>query len=199
MMENKKINPRTGLLVLFILIVGILRVLNSGELTPFSNFTPIGAMALFGGAYFSDKWKAYLFPLLALWLSDVVMMQFVYKSDLSGLLYRGWYYNYIAFAGMVLIGQWIHKITVMKFILGAVGAALFHWIVSDFGVWMSGGTNILTGQPFTRDFNGYLQCLDLAIPYLQRMLLGNIMYGAIMFGTYELIKRKYPTLAYANA
>ncbi|RAJ10543.1 hypothetical protein LX64_00146 [Chitinophaga skermanii] len=195
-MQNKKINPRFGVLLLFILAVGIIRVFNSGQLTPLSNFTPIGAMALFGGAYFTDKWKAYFFPLLTLFLSDVVINLAIYKMD--GVLYSGWYYNYLAFALMVLIGQAIHKVTIFKFILGAVGAALIHWIVSDFGVWIGGGTNIITGQPFTKDLNGYLECLDLAIPFMQRMLMGNLVYGGLMFGSFELLKQKYPQLAIAR-
>ncbi len=37
------------------------------------NFTPIGAMALFSGAYLGRKWLAFAAPLAALLLSDAVL------------------------------------------------------------------------------------------------------------------------------
>jgi hypothetical protein len=34
----------------------------------------------------------------------------------------------------------------------------------------------------------------MAIPYMKNMLLGNLIYGAILFGSFELAQRKYPAL-----
>ena len=42
------------------------------------NFTPIGAMALFGGAYLKNKSHAFLIPVLSLWISDLVINNFVF-------------------------------------------------------------------------------------------------------------------------
>ena len=61
-MSLQKINLRNSLLVLMIIIAGASRLINFTHLNSWSNFTPVGAMALFGGAYFSDKWKAFLVP-----------------------------------------------------------------------------------------------------------------------------------------
>src|SRR5882672_746656 len=50
------------------------------------NITPVAAMALFGGAYLDKRW-AFVFPLVVLFLSDLVLgfhdtMLFVYGSFL---------------------------------------------------------------------------------------------------------------------
>src|SRR5689334_15212272 len=37
------------------------------------NFTAVGAMCLFGGAYFRRRWQAFFVPLAALVLSDIVL------------------------------------------------------------------------------------------------------------------------------
>jgi hypothetical protein len=66
------INPRTNVLVAMILSAGIWRLCISSGHSPLTNFTPIGAMALFGGCYFENRWKAFLVPLLTLWLSDLL-------------------------------------------------------------------------------------------------------------------------------
>ena len=49
-------------------------------------FTPVGALALFGGASFNKHWQAFLFPILILFLSDVVLMYTVYAPFRTGLL-----------------------------------------------------------------------------------------------------------------
>ncbi|HEY0272901.1 MAG TPA: DUF6580 family putative transport protein, partial [Chitinophaga sp.] len=142
-MSIKQLNPRAGVLLLFILAAGVLRIAfakaGAGQLTPLSNFSPIGAMGLFGGAYFAQKWKSYLFPLLTLLLSDLLINSFFYpgfSSMITGMMYDGWYFTYIAFAGMVLMGQLlIKKVTVSNVVLAAVAAAFIHWIISDIGPW----------------------------------------------------------------
>ncbi|GAC1438137.1 MAG: hypothetical protein NVSMB63_01290 [Sediminibacterium sp.] len=199
-MSLKKINPRTTLLLLFITLTAVLRLFNAGNaLSPLANFTPIGAMALFGGTYFKTTWKRYFFPLLALFASDVVMMKTVYAGHSNGLLYAGWYWTYIAFAIMVLIGQCIKKVSFTSIAAGAVAAALAHWIITDTAVWMAGGTDITTGQPYTRDLHGLVQCHVLAIPFMKNMLIANLVYGGILFGGFEYIQKRYPSLRMQEA
>ncbi len=194
-MSLNKINFRTVVLILMIVIVALGRILTAGRaLSPLANFTPIGAMALFGGCYFNTKWKAYLVPLGILLLSDVILMQTVYKEHSNGFLYQGWSWIYASFALMVTIGNFIKKVTIKSVLLAAVAAALTHWIVSDFGVWLGGGTDITTGQPYTRDAHGLMMCYYLAIPYMKNMLIGNVLYGALLFGGFELLQNRYPRL-----
>ena len=194
-MSLNKINFRTVVLVLMIVIAAVLRVLSAGKvISPLANFTPIGAMALFGGCYFKDKLKACLVPLTTLLLSDVVMMQTIYREHANGFLYSGWGWIYASFALMVVMGHFIKKVNVTNVVLAAIGAALLHWLVSDFGVWLGGGTDITTGQPYTRDAHGLMMCYWLAIPYMKNMLIGNLLYGALLFGGFELLQRRYPRL-----
>ena len=61
-------------------ITAAMRIPNSAQLTPWANFTLIGAMGLFGGAYFTKKWKAILFPVLTLFVSDLIIQSFVFNG-----------------------------------------------------------------------------------------------------------------------
>lgn len=194
-MSIQKINPRTTVLVLFIVLTAVLRLLNTGNnLSPLANFTPIGAMALFGGAYFNERWKGYFFPLLTLFFSDVFMMKIIYSGHSNGLLYSGWYWTYGAFAVMVLIGQYIKKVSFKSVIIAAVAAALSHWVITDLGVWMGGGIDITTGKPYTSDVHGFIQCYVLAIPFMKNMLIGNLVYGSVLFGGFDFLQKRYPVL-----
>jgi hypothetical protein len=81
-MTSKKFDPGTTVLLLFITATAALRViLNFNyDISPLANFSPLGAMALFGGANFNKKWKAFTLPLGMLFLSDLILHQTVFKA-----------------------------------------------------------------------------------------------------------------------
>lgn len=191
-MSIKNLQPRFFVLLLFIIVAGVLRITAAGNITPLSNFSPVGAMALFGGAYFADKWKSYVFPLLTLFLGDLIMMQTIYKPYNNGtLLYENWYLVYLGFAAMVLIGQvMIRKVRVVNIAMASVAAALVHWLLSDFAVWNAGFS------AYSKDFKGLMECYAMGFPLMKNTLLSNLMYSAIFFGLFELVQRKVPVLAY---
>ena len=70
-MTTQKINTRNIVLILMIVAATAIRLVTYKFPYVLSNFNPIGAIALFGGAYFTDKWKAYRIPLVALVGSDI--------------------------------------------------------------------------------------------------------------------------------
>ena len=184
-MSLQKINLRSSILILMIIIAGASRLINFNHLTGWANFTPVGAMALFGGAYFSDKWKAFLVPLLTLFISDIAL-DYLYFGKFM-LFYSGALPVYIAFALMVLIGTSIKKVNVTNVVLGSLGAVLVHWIITDIDPW-------LQGTMYAKSFYGYGESLIAAIPFERGMLLGNLIYGAILFGGFELAKSKFAVL-----
>lgn len=198
-MSVQKINPRITALLLMIVAVAFVRVLNSAQLTPFANFSPIGAMALFGGSYFTSKWKAFLFPILTLLISDIVINTVVFKGA-YGVMYSGWYWVYIVFAIIVFYGKTVIKNVSVKNVLGAsVIAALSHWLIADFSVWLGGGTDLRTMTPLTKDFAGLLQCYVQGFPFMRNFMLGTIVYSGVLFGAFEWMQSRYPALKLASA
>ncbi len=188
-------NPRVLTLLCFILAIALIRILNVAQPSPVSNFTPIGAMGLFGGAYFSSRWKAFTFPLLALLVSDLVINAVVYRGQ-YGLIYDGWYWVYSIFALIVVYGKvLLNKINIKNLLLASVVAALSHWVLSDFSVWLAGGTDLRTGLPLSRDWSGLVQSLAQGFPFMHNFLAGTIAYSAILFGGFELLQRRFPQLA----
>lgn len=148
----------------------------------FNNFTPIAAMALFGGVYFSDKRLAFIVPLLAMILSDVILE-----------LTTGWGFHntipyvYGAFILTSAIGLYVRKNTNVQTILGAsVLSSLLFFIITNFGVWAaSGGVGGASGLAAT-----YV----LGVPFFAPTLLGDIFYNTILFGAFYLAQRRIPAL-----
>src|SRR5258705_1903353 len=135
-MSIKKFNPRTMVLLLVMMAVAALRLLThfTDHLSPISNCTPIGAMALFGGASFNGKLKPFFFLLFTLFISDLLLSFTIYSSFRSGLLYGGWYWTYAAFALMAIAGKMLIKnVNVKNILLGVVVTTMIHWLVSDIG------------------------------------------------------------------
>jgi hypothetical protein len=180
-------NYRTPILLLFMLLIVGLRVLAplSDDFKLIANFSGIGAVALFGGAYFKNKINAFLLPVLVLFVSDLGL---VLTMGIDYGFYSGWYYTYIAFLLIVLAAYLIiKKVTVQNVLTAGVVGVLIHWLVSDFGVWY--------GSTFySQDLAGFWACLVAAIPYEKNFLYGTLGYSALMFGVFESLKAKYPAL-----
>jgi len=90
------------------------------------------------------------------------------------------------------LGRFIKKINIKNVILTGVLAALFHWIITDFGVWMD-------GRIYPMNSAGFVACFVAALPYLENMLIANLVFCGIMFGVFELAERKFPMLSLNNA
>jgi hypothetical protein len=190
-MAFKQFNPRTIVLLLMMIVVAILRLLThfSDHLNSFSNFTPIGAMALFGGASFKGKLKPFLFPLFTLFLSDVVLSFTIYTDFRSGLLYTGWYWTYAAFALMVLVGKFFLKNeNVKNVMIGAIVTTVIHWLVSDIG-------GCLMEKTTEAILSLYVKRLITAIPYELYFFAGTLIYAVLMFGIFQWLQRKYPDIS----
>lgn len=193
-MSTQKINPRFGILLLLMMAAAAMRIPNAAQLTPWASFTPIGAMGLFGGAYFNSRWKAFIFPLLTLLVSDLIINVVVFDGR-YGVMYSGWYIIYGIFVLIVFFGKWIiKKVSVKSIVLASVVAALSHWVIADFTVWISGGTDLSTMTPLTKNWAGLLQCYTQGFPFMKNFLIGNLVYSGILFGGFELAQYNYPVL-----
>jgi hypothetical protein len=181
-MSLQKINLRNSVLILMMVFAAATRLININHLSGWANFTPVGAIALFGGTYFSDKWKAYLVPLVKLFISDIVL-DYIYFGKFV-LFYGGFLPVYLSFAIMVLIGTYIKKVNVTNVAFGSLASVLIHWLITDIDPW-------LHGTMYAKSFYGYGESLIAAIPFEKNMLLGDLVFGVILFGGFELSKRKY--------
>jgi hypothetical protein len=178
-------NPRSAVLLLIIVIVAALRYAAFTDMGPLTVFTPIGAMALFGGAYFKRNVQAYLFPLLTLWFGDIILNRFVYFNEWR-LLYDGWYFTYGAYALMVFAGKrMIKKANVKNIVLASLVATLIHWIGT------SPSCLMIANSMYPKTWDGYLASLVAAIPYERNFLLGTLAYSGILFGLFEWAAVKY--------
>jgi len=137
-----------------------------------ANFSPIFAIALFGGTYFADRRLALIIPLTALFISDLLI---------------GFYSPVVmvsVYAGLVLtsvLGLWLRNHKSVLTLLGtSIISGILFYLISNFGVWV----NPVSG--YSKDLTGLIQCYVLALPFLKNTLASNLVYSAVLFGGYEL-------------
>lgn len=188
-MSLEKFNIRNSVLIGMIILAAAARFLHLDNQNVWANFTPVGAVSLFGGAYFTDKKKAYLVPLLVLFVSDLGINYLYFHKFVW--FYSGSIWIYVSFALMVYIGTKLPKINVINVILASFAAVLVHWLLTDINPW-------LYGNLYDKSSIGYFQSLFAAIPFERSLMLGNLIYGFILYGGFELAKTKFPSLKLHN-
>ena len=175
--------PGPLLLAALIFIAALTRVIPHPP-----NFSPIEAVALFGGAYFAKRHWALIVPLVAMFASDLLL----------GVINGGIYWSYFASAGYLLVYACIALSTVLGFGLrGKVGAgrvlayslagSLLFFVVTNFGVWAS-------GSMYPKTLAGLGAAYIAGIPFFQWTVLGTLFYAALLFGGFELLRKRNPAL-----
>lgn len=167
----------------FTILAGMILAAAASRLIPHPpNFTPVAAIALFGGAQFADKRAAFLVPLAGLFLSDLVLG-----------FHRLMPVVYGAFALIVLLGFWVrHRPGPLRIAGAAVASAVLFFILTNLAVWAFGTLYPKTGL-------GLLECYIAALPFFRNMLLSNLLYSILLFGGITLAERCYGRLREAVA
>lgn len=189
-MPTHQLNPRTTVLLLVVIIVTALRLLTSSA--EHSNLlfglTPLGAMALFGGAYFKGNIKPFLFTLAPLFISSIILSFTLYADYRVGLLYPGWFWVHASFALMVLWGKLIlKKVDIINVTMAVLAATITHWTIGNVGECLTANSN----QGFFQLFGNRLIA---GLSYELKFLFGTAVYSLLMFGIFELAQMKFSWL-----
>ncbi len=198
-----KINIRAGVIVVMIVLAALSRLLPH----PY-NFSPLVAMALFGGAQFRKKWLAFFVPLAAYFISDITL-------QLSGAM-GGYRFSQpfvivsqsFVYAGILLVtllGTNLRNPKAIKIAgYSLTGSAIF-WIISNFGVWV--GNHFAAGtvlhEPGLTLGMTYLR----ALPFYNTMstgmffnaFAGDLFYCAVLFGAFSFMQKRSPALGYSQS
>ncbi len=150
------------------------------------NFSPLNAVALFSAAYLPGRILAILVPLVATFLSDLVLNNTVYAAPDSPFIwgYPGMLWQYCAYLLIVLLGFGLIRpqVGALRVAVGVMASGAVFFLVSNFGVWYSGGLYPLTTE-------GLITCYVAALPFYRNMLCGDTAYAILLFGGFALLRR----------
>jgi hypothetical protein len=166
------LKPRWTVLVAMILAAALSRLIPHPP-----NMASVSAVALFGGAYLSDRRLAFAVPLAALFLSDLMLGFYPHMEVV-----------YLSFALIVCIGQSLRTNRSVPRIAGAAlaGSVLF-FITTNFSVWAFGSL-------YPKTVEGLAACYVAAIPFFWNTIQGDLFYTALLFGGFALLERRFIAL-----
>ena len=172
----------------FYFIIGIIIIASFSRIIPhYPNFSPIIAIALFGGKYFINRNLAFFLPIFILWFSDLIINNFIldyYKSFI--FFYPGFIWQYSCILIISYIGRsFLNNTSNLKLLGVSVSSSLIFFIISNFGVFIS-------SSMYTKDLSGIILCYTLAIPFFINTLTSSVLYSLLLFKFYNFtIKTSY--------
>ena len=179
-----------------LVVAGLILLAALSRLLPHPpNFTPIAAMALFGGAYFASRKWSIIVPILALAISDI-LLAIALRGTYADYLTSPAYFislatNYACVIATVMMGFGLRGKTTGGRVLGySLAAAVLFFLVSNFSVWLTShqvpgynACNISIGA-----------CYVAAIPFFKWTALSSVFYAALLFGGFSLLRKQVPAL-----
>ena len=186
------ISPRTLVLCVMMAMVAGYRLIVHfvPGLLPY-NFTPVEAMALFGGAHFTSRRLAFLMPLAVMLVSDVIIAfslpagQIVDWYRMAPVIYAC--IALTAVAGFALRG----RVRGLSVVIAAVASATGFYLITNAMVWLLSGAYAMTSS-------GLVACMVAGLPFYQYGTLpGTLLWSGMLFGGFALLSRRYVSLSAA--
>lgn len=175
-----------------ILLVGLAAV---SRLLPHPlNFTSIGAMGLFGAAFFDKKWMGLVVPFLSLFLTDLFVNNVIYGSFYGHFVWfttSAWTI-YLGFAAYFLIGlvAFSERVSAKNVVVSAALGSVIFFLLTNFGAWQ-------TSPIYSQTPAGLMTAYVAGLPYFANTLAGDLCFSGVLFGAFSFLKKKVPALAVA--
>lgn len=166
-------------------LTGIIVLAALARLVPHPpNVTPIAAMALFGGAYSANRRVAFVLPIAAMLLSDLVLGYFLYGRTL--LFSQPVVYACIL--ATVTIGTLVKdRRSPLQVGSATLVSTILFYVVTNFAVWAGSHLYPHTGA-------GLAYCYLAALPFFRNSLIGDTAFTALLFGGFALLEMRLPFL-----
>jgi len=166
---NKRVMTVTGI----VLLAALSRLIPHPP-----NVTPVAAIALFGGAFLVNRKLAYLLPLAAMLLSDVVLGLTLYGKAVL-------FSQPVVYACLLItvaMGRLIRdRRSALNVGVVTLASSVLFFVVTNFSVWSS-------GHLYPRTLAGLESCYVAAIPFFRNSLAGDVIFSAVLFGGFALLE-----------
>jgi len=147
---------------------------------PFS-VNPIIAIALFSGATIKDRKLSFALPLLAMFLSDVMLEVSGIATGFYGLGQLG---NYASLMAVTVFGFAMQKSNALRVIGFSVGSSLLFFLLSNSSVYFFDSS-----FSYGKGFAGWAACITAGIPFVKNALVTDLSFSVVIFGSYYLLTK----------
>ncbi len=154
----------------FIVTLLVVVAVMSRLLPHVANFSPIAAIAIFCGALYGHKWYAYVVPMAAMLITDIILG--MHPAMLA---------VYASLALTVFIGTKVAcRMSFINTVASSIVAAVLFFVITNFACW----------GLYTYTWAGLVECYTMALPFFRMTLLSNVVFSAIFYGVYYIVNSR---------
>jgi len=156
-----------------IFFIGLIVLAIASRLLPHpANFAPIGALAVFAGAYLRDR-RSIFIVLAAMFISDIIIG--FYHPMIMLSVYGG-------FTIMYFISRYtLRSVNFARVLSTTLTGSILFYVVTNFAVWAF-------GTMYPHNLSGLLASYTMALPFFRNSLAGDLFYTGALFSAVELAK-----------
>jgi hypothetical protein len=165
-----------------ILILAAIRIFS-----PWENFSPIGAIALMGGMLLGRKGIAFILPLAALFIGDLIFSanHSMYKEYLFSTTFIA---VYISIAVIIGIGLLLKpRLSLLSVIGGSLIAAIGFFLITNTGSWLE--------LEYPKTLTGLFASYEAGIPFFRNTLVSQLVFSLAAYFAYCFVSLRKPVLA----
>lgn len=165
-MKSTKNNHYLFLAIILIAVAAGLRLAPHAP-----NFAPVGALALFGGAYLKKQWS-YIIPIMAMLVSDLFLG--FYTPQIMAAVY-------ISFILIVFLGSLArNNKNIGRIAILTLSGSIAFFVITNFTVWAF-------TPMYQQTITGLINCYIAALPFFRNTVLGDLFYTGVLFSSFEAI------------
>lgn len=146
-------------------------------------FSAAYALTFCAGVYFPRR-MAWWLPLGTLFVTDLVLNQFYYRTDLVSIYMIG---NYLSYAALIFLGQrFSHKSSWLSLLCGGLSGAILFYIITNTVAWIQ-------NPEYVKTLAGWIQALTVGTPgwphtweFFRNTLLSGGLFTGLFAGAMKL-------------
>lgn len=149
----------------WLVFLGLVTVIVVSRLTSHVwNFTAVGGVALFSGAYFSKKYMAVLVPFAGLVISDLILG---FHDQMISV--------YMSYAVIVGLGCALNvKSPRLKTVAFSMTGAILFFLITNFDSWMGSAF-------YPQNLDGLLESYTLGLPFFRSQIISDVVSSFLIF------------------
>ena len=152
------------------------------------NFNPLGAIALMGGVLFGRNLLAFLIPVSALFVGDLLLAS---NNALNQdyLFSASFLTVYASFGIMIALGMLLAKKPSLSSVIGgSLLAAIAFFIVTNAGAW-------ITLPDYPKTSNGLMSAYTAGIPFFRNTLISQVVFSIGIYAVYSFATQRKMAIA----
>lgn len=143
------------------------------------SINPIIAISLFSGAVINDRRWAFFLPIMAMFISDLILEIFSIAPGFYGIGQIG---NYASLLFVTFLGFFLKKPNLTSVTGFSIASSLLFFFLSNTNCYFFDFSDF-----YGKGITGWVACLTAGLPFLRNGMLIDLMFSGMLFTAYHFL------------